>query len=92
MIWKLNAMASLKWRCWNDEWAIFDVGSGQTHQMDSLTAATLMIVEAAPAQLTDLILQISEDFLVPSDKNLSDVLAIILTRLEDTGLIKCERQ
>jgi len=85
-------MTSLKWRCWNDEWAIFDVGSGQTHQMDSLTAAALMIVEAAPAQLADLLLQISEDFLIPSDKILSDVLSVILTRLEGVGLIKCELQ
>lgn len=85
-------MASLKWRCWNDEWAVFDVGSGQTHQMDSLTAATLMVVEAAPARLVDLLSQVSEDFLIPSDGALPDVLAVILTRLEDTGLIESEPQ
>ena len=85
-------MASLKWRCWDDEWAVFDVGSGQTHQMDTLTAATLMIVEAAPANTADLLSQVSEDFLLPSDRALSDVLSVILTRLEDTGLIELELQ
>lgn len=85
-------MASLKWRCWNDEWAVFDVGSGQTHQMDTLTAATLMIVEAAPANTDDLLSQISEDFLLPNDRALSDVLSVILARLGDTGLIEFQSQ
>ena len=83
-------MASLKWRCWNDEWAVFDVGSGQTHQMDTLTAATLMIVEAAPASTPELLLQVAGDFLIPSDSILSDLLSVILTRLETTGLIEAE--
>lgn len=81
-------MASLSWRCWNDEWAVFDAGSGQTHQMDTLTAATLMIVEAAPASTFDLLSKIAEDFLVPNDSTLSDILMAILTRLETTGLIE----
>ena len=83
-------MASLKWRCWNDEWAVFDVGSGQTHQMDTLTAATLMIIETAPASTDDILSQVSGDFIIPNDGALSDVLSIILTRLEDTGLIESE--
>ena len=85
-------MASLKWRCWNDEWAVFDVGSGQTHQMDTLTAATLMIVEAAPANACELLSQVSADFSIPCDKLLSDLLSVILMRLENTGLIEAESQ
>ena len=85
-------MALLSWRCWNDEWAVFDAGSGQTHQMDTLTAATLMIVEAAPASTFDLLSKVSEDFIVPNDSSLSDTLAAILTRLETTGLIEFEAQ
>ena len=85
-------MASLKWRGWNDEWAVFDVGSGQTHQMDTLTAATLMIIECAPANTGDILSQVSGDFVVPNDGALSDVLSVILTRLEGTGLIELEAQ
>jgi len=85
-------MASLRWRRWNDEWVVFDIGSGQTHQMDTLTAATLMIVEAAPARMSDLLSKISEDFSVPSDSMLSNVLSSILTRLEITGLIEFDTQ
>lgn len=92
MVWKLNEMASLSWRCWNDEWAVFDVGSGQTHQMDTLTAAALMIVEVAPASTSELLIKVAEDFSVPNDSILSDVLSDILMRLETTGLIESEAQ
>jgi len=85
-------MASLKWRCWSDEWAVFDIGSGQTHQMDTLTAAALMIVEAAPAKTSEITSQLSEDFSIPCDSALSDLLSVILARLEVTGLIEVELQ
>ena len=49
MAWQINALVTLHWRDWNGEWVVFDVGSGQTHQMDTLTATVLMLLEVAPA-------------------------------------------
>ena len=92
MAWQLNAMASLNWRCWNDEWAVFDLSSGQTHQMDTLTAVTLMMLEAAPANLCGLASRVSEELLIPGDQELSNVLTDILKRLEAAGLIEFASQ
>lgn len=89
MVWHLNALASLHWRCWDDEWAVFDVGSGQTHQMDTLTAVTLMMVEAVPVvDFPGLVSRVAEELLIPGSQALSDALSAILERLAAAGLIE----
>lgn len=88
MAWHLNSLASLHWRCWNDEWAVFNVGSGQTHQMDTLTAVTLMMVEASPVDSSELVSRVAEELLIPGNQELSDVLNGILDRLATAGLIE----
>ncbi|WP_114971795.1 HPr-rel-A system PqqD family peptide chaperone [Rhodoferax ferrireducens] len=92
MVWHLNALASLHWRCWNDEWAVFDVGSGQTHQMDTLTAVTLMMVEATSLSLSELVSWVAEEMLIPCDQELSHALSGILERLAAAGLIESASQ
>ncbi len=88
MTWRLNPLASLHWRCWNDEWAVFDVGSGQTHQLDTLTAVTLMMLEAHPAGLPDLVSRLAQELLLPGDQTLQAALAAVLARLQGAGLIE----
>ena len=47
--WRLAPLVALHWRRWGDEWVVFDVGSGQTHKIDTLTAMTLMVLESGPS-------------------------------------------
>lgn len=86
--WHLNALASLHWRCWNDEWAVFDVGSGQTHQMDTLTAVTLMMIESAALDHSELVSRVAEELLIASPTELSDALNGVLECLLTAGLIE----
>ena len=92
VVWHLNMLASLHWRCWNDEWVVFDVGSGQTHQMDTLTAVTLMMVESTASTLPELVSRIADELLIPSDNQLSDAVGGILEQLAATGLIESTLQ
>ena len=88
MDWQLNGLAELHWRQWNDEWVSFDMGSGQTHQMDSLTAVTLILLEEASATQRELELKVSKELQVPSSKELTCALGGVLERLATTGLIE----
>lgn len=88
MAWHLNALTSLHWRCWNDEWAVFDVGSGQTHQLDTLTAVTLMMIETAVLDHSELMSGVAKELLIPTDAELSDALNGVLERLVTAGLIE----
>jgi len=88
MILRLNASTHLHWRRWDDEWTVFDVGSGQTHQMDTLTAVTLMFLETDTLEENELISRIAEEFLIPFDMRLSGAMKNILERLIHIGLIE----
>ena len=52
--WCLAPLAEFHWRCWGEDWVLFDNGSGQTVQVDALLAAALTELEQAPATLTEL--------------------------------------
>lgn len=67
---------------------MFDVGSGQTHQMDTLTAVTLMMVGATPADLTELASRVAEELLIPRNQELFDALNGVLEQLVIAGLIE----
>ena len=81
-------MASLHWRCWNDEWAVFDVGSGQTHQMDTLTAVTLMMVDTTPVDLHELVDRVADELFIPANPELFNALKDTLDRLVAAQLIE----
>jgi len=86
--WQINALVTLHWRDWNGEWVAFDVGSGQTHQMDTLTATVLMLLETAPASQFDLATLTADALSIPIDHTFSGVLSGILEGLRAAGLIE----
>lgn len=88
MTWQINALVTLHWRDWNGEWVAFDVGSGQTHQMDTLTATVLMLLETAPASQFDLATLTADALSIPIDHTFSGVLSGILEGLRGAGLIE----
>ncbi|WP_274595964.1 HPr-rel-A system PqqD family peptide chaperone [Rhodoferax sediminis] len=92
IVWHLNELASLHWRCWGDEWVVFDAGSGQTHQMDTLTAATLLAVEACAGCIDQLVSRIASELTVTNDHELSNAVRGVLERLATTGLIESTLQ
>jgi len=86
--WQINALVTLHWRDWNGEWVAFDVGSGQTHQMDTLTATVLMLLETTPASQFELAMLTADALAVPSDHAFSTALSGILDGLRAAGLIE----
>lgn len=67
---------------------MFDVGSGQTHQMDTLTAAILMVLEAGAVNFSDLAAQIADELLLPNDAEMIAALNDKLNQLLAIGLIE----
>lgn len=71
---------------------MFDVGSGQTHQMDTLTAATLLTIEACAGDIDHLVSRIANELTVPNDYELSNAVRGVLERLAATGLVESTLQ
>lgn len=88
MVLRLTALTQLHWRRWNDEWTVFDVGSGQTHLMDTLTAVTLMFLEKNAMDEDELISLIAQKFLFPLDIKLSNTIKDIIERLINIDLVE----
>lgn len=88
MVWQLSAMVSLHWRRWEDEFVVFDVGSGQTHQLSPVTAATLMMLEAASGNLVELSARVASELVIAEDAQLANAVSDALDGLQAVGLIE----
>ena len=56
---RLNPAVELHWRHWDPDWVVFDVTSGNTHQIDGLTASALLCLEAGPLDADSLVGEIA---------------------------------
>lgn len=88
MTWHINSLVQLHWRSWDGAWVVFDVGSGHTHHMNTLSAATLMVLEAGAADLSTLLVLLADELLLPNSQALSVAVTDILGNLETAGLIE----
>ena len=90
--WSLNPLAALHWRCWDEEWVLFDAGSGQTHQMDPVAAATLMAIEAGPVSMLELLSEVALNLSVENAADLEEFVLPIVDQLIRLGLIESPPQ
>lgn len=88
MRWQLNGLASLHWHRWDDEWVIFDEGSGQTFLTDTLTAASLMVLENGATTLAELGARVAEDLPSIGRQELAALIGDSLEFLVSLGLVE----
>lgn len=86
MPWQLSALASLHWHRWEDDWVVYDESSNQTFLTDTVTAASLMVLEAGPATLEELRTQVEQD--VAPTATLAEQLDEGLSFLASLGLVE----
>ena len=96
--WQLSLLVVLHWRCWDNEWVVYNQGSGDTHLLDTFTACTLMALEeeaATPAQLLvhllaqlDLSQGIVLEFPAEQTRAAEQRMLAALQHLEQAGLIE----
>ena len=72
---QLNELSALCWRCFGDEWVVFNEGSGGTIVADPITAATLMALEAGWVDQAVLQERIAGDFQIDDSEKLNDLLS-----------------
>lgn len=87
MLIELNPIVALHWRRWGDEWVVFDAGSGQTHQMDTLPSVTLICLEEGPADFQELLNRVADILSIPADEQLEIALNGIIEQFSSLGLL-----
>jgi PqqD family protein of HPr-rel-A system len=84
--WKLPALVSLHMRHWNEEWAVFDAGSGETHLVDTLTAMALIVLESGTSSREDIIDHVCRTFELTDPSDVSSRVDEVITSLCQSGL------
>lgn len=78
----------MHYRHWGNEWVVFDVGSGQTHEMDTVSAVCLMHCENGWISLLDMAQGVMQDLDLPSTAALTDSLQTALDQFARLGLLE----
>lgn len=86
-IWALAPLVDLAWRKLDDEWVVFDSGSGNTHQLPALPAGVLSCLEESAQGEAALLQTLDDVFASERPGELADVLGEVLTQLCELELI-----
>jgi PqqD family protein of HPr-rel-A system len=87
-MWSVAASSGLHWRCWDDRWVVFDEGSGQTHLLEPLCAAILLLLEEGAADPDTLKCRIVGETSIPDRPALAGDLQASLEQLAGVGLVR----
>jgi len=82
---RLNSETQLHWRLWNNEYLVFDLATGRTHVLDTLTAGVLLAVEEGASNQAEVLNRFGTS--MPVDV-ISNALPSILGELIKSSLIQ----
>ena len=86
MLLRLNPAVDLYWRHWDSDWVVFDVASGDTHQIDELTACALLCLEEGPLDDEALVAEVAAATSLPEEA-IQPVLHGAVRELTRLGLV-----
>lgn len=86
--WKVPSGFELHWRTWDDEFVVYNTGSGDTHLLDPVAAHVLQVLEREPLSLTLLTGRVAASFELEQDIQLSSYLERLLSLFERLGLVE----
>jgi PqqD family protein of HPr-rel-A system len=86
--WRGLETDDLLWSSWGDEFIVYRVASGDTHQLSPLAVDVLQVLQQAPASIKQLTEHIAAVLQVPCDHALMVYVEDILATLKRSGLIE----
>jgi PqqD family protein of HPr-rel-A system len=78
----------LHYRHWGNEWVVFDVGSGQTHAMDTVSSVALMYCEEGWISLADISQGLMQELDLLPTAELSQSIRSALGQFTSLGLLE----
>jgi hypothetical protein len=87
-VWRLNPLCALHFKNWDHEWVVFDVASGQTHQLDLVSALILTYCEEGWVALRQIMEGISTDLALPPDYDATKRVLHALNLLKSLDLLE----
>jgi PqqD family protein of HPr-rel-A system len=85
--WRVDEDCTLLWRCWDDEYVVYNTASGDTHLLNRVAAETLLLLEQSPSDAQDLTVQVARKLALQPSEELGQQLEQLLTQFEELGLV-----
>ena len=84
--WRIIDGGALQFRCWDDEWVVYNTLTGDAHLLEAATVEILLALQRNPSDMLSLArfladswqCEMNEDFLEEIDRTLSDMRALSL--------------
>jgi len=86
--WELAEGSRLHWISWDDEYVIFDEGSGDTHLLDLMTAEVLRALEQSPGAESALIERVAVRLDIDPDAALERRIREAIQKFREAGLVQ----
>ena len=83
-----NLASDLHWRCWDNEWVLFDQGPGQTHLINAISAAVLMQFEGQLLSIEQLLDRVAADMSLANTTELASAVCLAVEQLVGLGLLE----
>lgn len=87
-LWRITQGCELRWRSWNDEYVVYNSGSGDTHLLDLLSAEILEKIEEVPASSRALEDWVAGRVAADSIPEISGYVSDLLLQLHSLALIE----
>lgn len=87
-LWRITQGCELCWRSWNEEFVVYNSGSGDTHLLDLLSAEILKKIEEAPVSSKALEEWVAGEVAADSIPEISGYVSKLLLQLHSLALIE----
>ena len=87
-MWRLSRGSSLIWKAWDDEYVVFNAGSGNAHLLDALTGEVLKGLESVGADAGQLVRALAADLGIDPTDQLERGVDRAIGQLHLAGLIE----
>ncbi|TCV84157.1 HPr-rel-A system PqqD family peptide chaperone [Sulfurirhabdus autotrophica] len=87
-MWQVAKNASLHFHSWNDEFVVYNSASGDTHLLGMLAAQSVIRLQDAPSNISDLLDTISQLLQIQPDDELKEMIEKTLIDLSCLGIVE----
>lgn len=85
---KVWRAADLRWRCWDQQWVVYNIASGNTHLLTVIAAEILRVLEQKPATALYLSRKLAAAVSLKPDEAIIEHVRNLLANLDDMGLVE----
>jgi len=87
-MWRITKGCHLLWRKYDEEYVVFNSGSGHTHLLDGIGRGVLRCLEEHPASSQELALEMAEELEPGSAPVITEQIGELLVKFQDLGLVE----